>query len=755
MACPDENSLVAFASGTLDPATHAEVARHVDTCDECAAMVQDAAEAVDEVEGSPGFASQPTAPTPPLAADVPLARGTAVGRYVVLDLLGAGGIGRVYTAYDPELDRRVAIKLLKHAAPVADAEIERWLLREAQAMAQLSHAHVVPVYDVGTHAGQVFVAMKLVRGGTLRAWLRAADRPWHQVRDVVVMAGEGLACAHAAGLVHRDFKPANVLVDEAEVAYVVDFGLARAVAGPPATDDPDPLTHDGDRLLDADLTQTGAIVGTPAYMAPEQLRGEDVDARADQFAFCVTLYEALFAKRPFSGRTLRDLLASIEAGPPRIDDARRAPAWLRAAIERGLSVTPADRFESIPALLHALTADRRSRRRQWLSLGAVAVVSAAAAGVAGFVLRPQLTAAEEGEIESIVDEARAAAARAYYVYPPAEDPSQATAYVYVRRLEAIEGPGRELARERAGALREEFAGTLRRLGDAFAEREGGAAFAADYYMAAAVFDPDDAHATERMRITPGQLADLSARAESLDFSEDELSAAGVLQILAREDDDEDARREAITRWLADTDVPQPVRTQLQRLYPQAAPSPTATKVAVAPEATDEDDDGSDEPEIPDAGPSRGGTPRSPRPTHPSPSPSPSPAPTSAESTTARDPEKAKAEADLGRQAWREGRTTQASAHFHKALELDSKCAAAASGLSELHFDQGEYRKAVQFGERAIRLAPGHAAYRVVLGDAYLNVLRYADARKQYEKAAALGDGRAAGRLQKLDAKTGG
>ncbi len=747
MDCPDENSLVAFASGTLDPASHAELARHVDGCDECAAMVQDAAQVVDEVEASPGFASQRTAPAPPPAADVTLARGTNVGRYVVVDLLGAGGIGRVYTAYDPELDRRVAIKLLKHPGGVADVEAERWLLREAQAMAQLSHTHVVPVYDVGTHAGQVFVAMKLVRGGTLRAWLRAEPRRWTQVRDVAVSAGEGLAAAHAAGLVHRDFKPANVLVDADDVAYVVDFGLARAVAGPPATDDADPITRHGDRLLDADLTQTGAIVGTPAYMAPEQLRGEEVDARADQFAFCVTLYEALFSSRPFSGRTLRDLLAAIEAGPAHIDDARGTPAWLRAALVRGLAVAPHDRFASMPELLHALTADRRSRRRQWLSLGAVAFVSAAGAGVAGFVLRPQLTAAEEGEIEAIEGEARAAAARAYYVYPPIDDPTQATAYVHVRRLEAIEGPGEALAHERAAALREEFAQTLRRLGDAFADREGGAPFAADYYLSAAVFEPDDAHARARMRATPGQLADLSTRAQTLDFSPDELSAAGILQILAQ--DDERARRDAVARWLAGDDVPPLVRAQLQRLYPQGS-EPSAPKIAAAP-AVDDDDETVDV-ATPDPEPSvvRAASPRAPRPNRSTPPPAPSPEP-----STTRDPDRAKAEVELGHKALRAGRVADASEHFHRALEYDAKCAAAASGLSAMHFEQGQLGKAVKFGEQAIRLAPGHAGYRVDLGDAYLNLLRYADARKQYEKALALGDKRAATRLQTLDAKTGG
>jgi tetratricopeptide (TPR) repeat protein len=296
-------------------------------------------------------------------------RGTSIGRFLVLDPLGEGGMGVVYAAYDPELDRKVAIKLL-HPRIGDSAELRARLVREAQAMARLTHPNVVSVYDVGTYRDDVFVAMELVDGQTLRKWMREQPRSWREVLSIFRQAGQGLAAAHAAGLVHRDFKPANVLVGKDRVAKVTDFGLALArssdgtEARPPedaATRSVSPPYSPGN----APTPQTSPGVGTPGYMAPEQLRGEPIDARADQYSFCVALYEALFGERPAEGRTLT-AVSIAEPGPaaPQVFElARRSkvPAWVLRPILRGLSPDPSDRFESVDTLLAKLSAEPRGK----------------------------------------------------------------------------------------------------------------------------------------------------------------------------------------------------------------------------------------------------------------------------------------------------------------------------------------------------------------------------------------------------------
>ena len=268
-------------------------------------------------------------------------RPTQLGRYVVTGTLGSGGMGDVYEAHDPDLDRKVAIKLL-HARSSSLR-----LVREARALARLAHPNVVAVHDVGTFEGRSFVAMELVDGTTLRAWMDERPRPWREVLDMFSHAGQGLAAAHAAGLVHRDFKPENVMIGRDGRVRVLDFGIVGSaptdgeeVAFAAAGADPDRMTVEG------------GIMGTPAYMAPEQFRSEEVDARADQFGFCVALWEALHAARPFAGDNLRALThwvltGTIEEPPP----GRAAPSWLRRLLVRGLSVDKEARYPSMDALL--------------------------------------------------------------------------------------------------------------------------------------------------------------------------------------------------------------------------------------------------------------------------------------------------------------------------------------------------------------------------------------------------------------------
>jgi tRNA A-37 threonylcarbamoyl transferase component Bud32/ABC-type branched-subunit amino acid transport system substrate-binding protein len=300
--------------------------------------------------------------------------GQSVGRYVVEGLLGEGAMGRVYAAYDPKLDRRVALKLL-HAS-VADPHLEARLAREARAMARASHADVVTVFDAGRHGAQLFIAMELVDGGSLRQWLRAERRPWRTVLDVYLRAGAGLAQAHAAGLVHCDFKPDNVLVSRDGRARVTDFGLAREARLDVPTGGDAPSAEA--LALDATATGAGTLLGTPAYMAPEQLRGAPADARSDLYAFCVALYEGLYGERPFDETSMAALLAAKEQGrvrpaPPAAD----VPKGLRAAVVVGLRPRPADRYASMAALMAALERGARGSRAR-LVLGAAAVLGGAA-----------------------------------------------------------------------------------------------------------------------------------------------------------------------------------------------------------------------------------------------------------------------------------------------------------------------------------------------------------------------------------------
>ncbi|HWM88512.1 MAG TPA: serine/threonine-protein kinase, partial [Kofleriaceae bacterium] len=319
-----------------------------------------------------------------------LAPGTLVGRYVVLAGIGAGAAGLVYAAQDSSLGRKVALKLVRD--PRRSRARVRFL-REAQALAKLSHPNVIAVYDVGEYQRQVYLAIQLVEGTTLREWLAAERRGWREVVEVMLAAAEGLSAAHAAGIVHRDFKPENVLIDREGRVRVGDFGLAliERDTGPAGVDE----EVRERRLVESEddeappvigspaggITETGAAVGTPAYMAPEQHAAEPVGAKADQFAFCVTLYEALHGERPFDGETAAELSDAIAAGrmretPPGSD----VPAWLRRAVVRGLAPRPGDRHASMEALAAALRSRLRGRRRLGLAAAAAITGAAVAAG---------------------------------------------------------------------------------------------------------------------------------------------------------------------------------------------------------------------------------------------------------------------------------------------------------------------------------------------------------------------------------------
>ncbi|KIG12273.1 High-affnity carbon uptake protein Hat/HatR [Enhygromyxa salina] len=332
-----------------------------------------------------------------------------LGRYVVLGVLGQGGMGVVYTAYDPQLDRKVAIKLLHSSA---SPRARDRLVREAQAMARLSHPNVVPVFDSGTVADQAYIVMDHVPGAPLSAWMQQ-PHGWREVVEVFIAAGRGLAYAHGHAIIHRDFKPDNVLVCDTEPrrVQVLDFGLAKSLDGGGAPTDQlsqlpagpasgesdmadslitavvDPDEEDsvdmrllGNSKLSVKLTRAGSVMGTPAYMSPEQHRGEAVGPSSDQFSFCVALYEGLWGRRPFAGDTLATIVHAVinqELLPP--PSTSTVPSWLWPIISRGLSHDAAARWPSMDALLDALAVDPREGRRRRLVGGAALLVFAGAA----------------------------------------------------------------------------------------------------------------------------------------------------------------------------------------------------------------------------------------------------------------------------------------------------------------------------------------------------------------------------------------
>lgn len=413
-SCPDENALVAFVGRE-----HASdgLESHVATCSECRKLV---AEFV-RMDGDAGSGRDDADET---RNDI-LDPGTAVDRYVVQALAGQGAMGRVYVAIDPKLDRRVAIKILRRRqghAIGAEQRTKRFL-REARALAKLAHPHVVAIHDVGTDGDRVFIAMEFVDGSTLTDWL-ASSRSLDAILDVLGQAGRGLAAAHRAGLVHRDFKPDNVLVGSDGRARVTDFGLARGSLGAAQYD---VNVHCNDMrtlwpaLVSGASTGSGLLLGTPAYMSPEQRIGKWADARADQFAYCVVLYEALFGIRPatIAGETL-----SI---PQKTRHGEHVNTELAMLLKQGLREESTERFPSMDDVLRVLAnasknSDRNNplRRKKVLPMvAAIGAVSVAAALVAfgisnkstenvGRLVADVLRPAIDSEVKPLASEAKSA-----------------------------------------------------------------------------------------------------------------------------------------------------------------------------------------------------------------------------------------------------------------------------------------------------------------------------------------------------------
>ncbi|MGZ3406978.1 MAG: serine/threonine-protein kinase, partial [Polyangia bacterium] len=413
MSCLDESTVTAFVERRLPPSSLAPVREHADSCASCRKLIAAATRVL--LASSEDGRADGTTSTLPRAAVVgkgapAFGAGECIGRYRVLEVLGAGGMGVVYGAFDPELQRKVALKLVRAEFAELDAELRARLVREAQAMARIRHPNVITVFDVGTFDDRLFVAMEIIDGTTLTSWQAERTRSVDEILRVFAAAGAGLAAAHDVGLVHRDFKPDNILIGVDGRVSVMDFGLARPVAAALTAEVEEPSSPDAALAIEGELTHAGAVVGTPAYMAPEQMRGEPPDGRADQFSFCVALFEALYGVRPFPGKALGELERAILDGQRLRPRRKGVPRAVRRALARGLAGDPSSRFSSMSELLPAL-APSRPVARSWR---AVAIAALAAAGaVGGFahwrVDRTRLCSGAAGRLVGVWDGERRAA----------------------------------------------------------------------------------------------------------------------------------------------------------------------------------------------------------------------------------------------------------------------------------------------------------------------------------------------------------
>ncbi len=374
----------------------------------------------------------------PESDDVP-GKGRRIGRFRVVGELGRGGMGTVLHAYDETLDRQLAVKLVRDRTGAGE---DKRMLREAQALARLSHPNVVQVYEVGKVDGRMFIAMELVHGETLAKWHEKAQ-PWRECVDVYLKAGRGLTEAHAAGLVHRDFKPSNVIIDTEGRVVVLDFGLARdtgtadeaeaeAEEGaprsatrrrgrrssssvavhrssgsrnhglPPALAS---LVGSTSSVLEEDLTRTGALLGTLAYMAPEQVRGRAADELSDQFSFCASLYQGLFGERPYVQGGFSAMTMALDGRRPEPPPGIRVPRWLMAALWRGMQVEPDQRWPSLEELLDHIERRRHPRWPIWAPIG-LGVLGAGVLTVGLLSTEPSPCEKVPDELDGIWDDAQ-------------------------------------------------------------------------------------------------------------------------------------------------------------------------------------------------------------------------------------------------------------------------------------------------------------------------------------------------------------
>ena len=691
-------------------------------------------------------------------------------RYRLVRWLGEGGMGVVYEAEHEDIERRFALKILRHEASEDPALAARFR-EEARAASKIGSPNIVQIFDFGELPdGRLFFVMEMLAGHALDTEVESAPIDPSRFLAILRQICRGLAAAHDVGIVHRDIKPDNIiLVAEGarqDMVKIVDFGIAAIVTQGPAD---------------------APAAGTPQYMAPEQILGEGIDGRADQYSLACTAYELVVGKPPFPDGSVEEILTChLSRTPPPIR-ARRPDTSLPPAIEavlmRCLAKRPSDRYATMRDLEAALCeaqiacglrtawddlplpdidperkaaiASRMPRpddpvapRRRWLwpllALGSTAIAVALAVVL---TMNKPPEPGEEQAVEGLYASAIEAGSRTHWVYPPPEDPND-TAYRRVLALEAMTGPISELADEKAGELRRKFFDALIAHGDRYWDRPEGRAFAADFYAQASVFAFDDDGllavsgeataadtAVKRSGLTRPMLARMRRDAAEGTFSAEEVRAAIEMAVLAEVDDAARSEKLAKAETLSVTQ-----KRKLARLVAKPSDAAPLEEPAAAddPPPVAESAAGSDEPSPGGGGERAGG----------------GEGPEIKRAATVRDPNKARQLVGEAQKALASGRRKEAEGLFHQALAHDNRNSAALIGLSDIYFDRSEYAQAVSFAEKAVQASPRNAGYRIRLGDAYFKLLRYADAQGEYDVAKQLGSREADERLAKVKARLG-
>lgn len=675
--------------------------------------------------------------------------------YRIVRWLGEGGMGVVYEAEHVDLGRRVALKILRPEFSGDVESAERFAL-EARAVCQVASGYVAQVFDFARLPdGRALFTMELLDGRTLLTEILQGCVGPARAIGLLRQTCKALAAAHDAGIIHRDVKPDNVAVvstkGTCDTIRLLDFGIHAIVD-----------VHSG-------KADTGPA-GTPSYLAPEAVAGVPVGAPADLYSLGCVAFEMLSGRLPFEHEWEDERLVAHldEPAPPLNSVAPSVPPALAAVVDRCLRKNPDDRYRDardleaalceaqIAAGIHTDWDDlplpevdgdrkesllrrmpdplRRPRSRRAAFLLAALVTGVVAVAVA---LWPRTEPEHLRAVHLLVNEAREAAARAYFVYPPPEEPTSPTAYRKVLELEAALEPGPELA----NALRAEFASTLTRLGDRYWGEPGGMPFAIDYYAEAIVFFPDHGHAAVRAALTVGQLAAMQRKAADMTFSEGELLAAEPLIALATTDDTDRESRLAQLDRTADS-RPASVNASLDRLRRRPGRSPRRDRGTGTPSA---------EPKPPAEDPVP------PAPAEPE-SSTPDSEPPEAPSASTDPPEDKQAAARSvrrGHRAMSAGRYADAQREFEAAISQDPRNASAFAGLAQVHFERSEYTLAASQGRQAVALARKNAKYRMRLGDAYYKTFRYRRALAQYREAQSLGDASAARAIDKVRVKLAG
>ncbi len=700
--------------------------------------------------------------------------------YRVTGWIGDGAMGVVYSAEHVELERKVALKILRPDASRSPAFAEMFR-REAKNASKIGSHYIVEVFDLGELPdGRVWFTMPMLQGRSLRALAVEESLDPGRVIGILRQVCKGLAAAHDAGIIHRDVKPENIMVVEdrgrRDAVRMLDWGVAAMSAE---------AAGGG-----------GTVAGTPYYIAPELVAGLPYDHRADLYSLGCTAFEMIAGHPPFQGPTLDDILAAhVERQAPPLEKVapNPVPAALAKVVAKCMAKNAANRYANaneleaalceaqIAAKLHTtwddlplpdIDPERRAsiaakmpdpttvqRRRRWLpALGLAAVVAVATSAVI-VAVRDPATSEDRSEVDTKAQQARAAAAKSFFLFPPPDAPETRTAYEVVRELESFEGTASKAGQAQAQELREEFAATLLRLGDYYWEHEGGRPFAIDYYAQALVFQPTLPRARDRAGLTPGELIDLRQRAETKQFSAGELLAARSLVALAEEDPQARARglaeisetEELSLRAGAQLDAllagdPELERatevavTELRQSRPGRRTKAPAETTDEGPEVADAAGEGSGDPAGEDAG---GGFEKL---TDDAVEPG--------FASKQRDRATAVSEVQTADAALGRGDLSRAEKAYERAVAADDRYAPAFDGLARLEFHRGNYVKAVRHGEKAVRLSPRNGKYRIDLGDAYYKAYRYDDAIAQYEKADAYGQGSAKARISKAKAKLG-